>query len=599
MCAQLILCLLLLVPVASSAADDVAQRCVRNEGDSLAACTAAAATTKSPHERSRYLLAKAMLQAKAKEYAVATAVMREAIMLAPRDAQVHLVAAWTLDAAGDREAADHEYLQAAKLGAVQETSVARDEITRKAIRNIVGEGRFDYVAAQGFEGVGQKMAAKAFYLEAAADFERRSDPSVIDAYNAAIRVDPKDGATHYQFAQFWKRNGERNAEVVHQLEEAVRLEPGNADYHFALAQGYIAGGDSAKAVPELHAALQIRPGFAEAKRDLELAIVSTGQVGIEAASTDDTPEALNQLATCIDGDGVRGELACRRALKIGLSAHYAAEAHTFLAQELPSGEAIPEYHAAIAADANYALPYYLLARLLTLPAKPADTPGEDPAPLFIAAAKLRPDWVAPRRELAGWLWSRKQFTEAITEQREAAAVDPDDPLLARGVTQWQAQLAELQNNLKTAAAVVMANPNNAGAHIGFASALAALGRKDEASNEYRAAYKLSPGDGWTIASTILFSGFADVACEIYPNLRAEDTPSLPVSALESDLNTCSQMFPSDTRSLTRLAELQIRSGDYVAAQHSYGEILNRDAGYFEDHPQERVLYDRSKIQERP
>ncbi|HUI40639.1 MAG TPA: tetratricopeptide repeat protein, partial [Terriglobia bacterium] len=48
-----------------------------------------------------------------------------------------------------------------------------------------------------------------------------------------------------------------------QLEDAVRLEPGKADYHYHLGLTYVKLGDKAKGRAELERALQIDPGLAK------------------------------------------------------------------------------------------------------------------------------------------------------------------------------------------------------------------------------------------------------------------------------------------------------------------------------------------------
>jgi hypothetical protein len=92
----------------------------------------------------------------------------------------------------------------------------------------------------------------------------------------------------------------------------------------------------------------------------------------------------------------------------------------------------------------------------------------------------------------------------------------------------------------------------------------------------------------------MYSGFADVACDIYAETRPKDAPELPQSALEQDLSACARSFPQQTRFLAQLAVLQFQRRDNAAAQHSYQIILNIDPEYFDKHPQEREIYDRSR-----
>jgi tetratricopeptide (TPR) repeat protein len=600
----LILGLLLAAPAQVSvwkSAEDSTAHCFYNYPDSIAACNQAFVQVKTPREQSHVLLAKGMLQANAKEYAMAAAALRQALTLMPRDPQAYLVYGWVLDVAGNHQAADAQYSQASLLDLMEGSEIQLDATVSMIIHNVGDAGNFYYIAGQGLERIGQNLAAKAFYLQAWNALEASSSPLIVDIYNAAVRVDPSDAATHYRMARFWSHfDAEHEGDLIHQLEEAVRLDPNDAEYRYELAHHYIENGNASNAIPQLQAALASKPDFSQAEQELELAIIATGDVAVQPAETPDSEEALKQFRSCVDFDGIRAEIACRRALKIGLSPHNAAVAHAFLAQELSGDGGMTEYHAALEADPNYALGYLMLAHAVAgnLSSAPA-AQKEDTAPLLATAAKLRPDWVVPRQRLAALLWSRKQYDAAIAAQREAVALDSEDATLTAVLQQWVSALASYHEDLKHSAEVVQANPNDARTHQTFADALAMLGRKDEARNEYREAYKLNPRLGWTLASSILYAGFPEVACEIYPNLHVSSSPDIPVVVLQNDLGECARMFPNDTKALTRLAELQLQSGDMAAAQRSYEEAIRRDSDYFESHPQERSRYDGTRALKRP
>jgi tetratricopeptide (TPR) repeat protein len=605
MSALLILALLMAAPAqatVSKSAEELTAHCYRNDAGSIDACNEAFARQKAAREQSYLLLAKGMMQSNAKEHAMANAALKQALTLVPRDPYGHLIYGWALDASGVHEAADVQYKQASQFGLRGARDIQADSTIRTLARNIGGGPSFDYTVGQGFERIGQKASAKSFFLEAATEFEKSANPSIIEAYDAAVRVDPTDGETHARLAHFWKKwDDKHGAEVMHQLEEAVRLDPGNADYRYELAHAYIDAGDSTKAVPQLHEALQNRPDFPEAQHDLQMAVISTGEVAAQPAETPDAPEAMKQLRSCVNQDGMRGEIACRRALKIGLSPHNAAEAHTFLAQELSGAAAIAEYHAAIEADPSFGLSYLLLARSVrgATGGQTGEQP-DDPATLLATAAKLRPEWIVPRQRLASLLWERKHYEEAIAQQREAAGLDAEDSTLAAKLKEWENDFVSFQEQFRQANAEVQAKPDNIFAQQHLADAAAQVGHNDEARKAYRTVYKMNPHGGWRLASNILYTEFADVACEIYPKLRVEDEPSLAtLSALESDLGVCAKKFPRDTTALSRLAKLQAQDGNMALARMTYEDILHRDGAYFDDHPEERVLYDRAKARKTP
>jgi predicted SAM-dependent methyltransferase len=41
--------------------------------------------------------------------------------------------------------------------------------------------------------------------------------------------------------------------------------------------------------------------------------------------------------------------------------------------------------------------------------------------------------------------------------------------------------------------------------------------------------------------------------------------------------------------------LQAQAGDMQAARATYEQMLQRDGAYFDDHPDDRVLYDRTVV----
>ncbi len=583
----------------TKSAQELESHCFYSYADSLAACNEAFVRLHDRREQAYVLLAKGMLLNKRHEFEQADAAFRQAVDLASRNAQVHLIYAWALDLAGSQQGADEQYKQAITLGLVEGSEIQWQDTVTRLIRNLGDNGDFYLKTAQGFERIGNKPVAKRLYLDAAAEFEKVADPDVVTSYEGAVRMDPADPDTHYHIALFWQKwDDEHAAEVTRQLEEAVKLGPNVAQYRYALAHQYLANGDAGKAVTELHEALRLKPDFAEAQHDLEIGIVANGEAGVAAAETPDTADALQQLRMCIDANGIRSQIACRRALKIGLSEHNAAEAHTFLAQTLTGQEAIKEFNAAIEADPSYALAYYELANVNSNATTAPFLPTVDPAPLLVMAAKLRPDWVAPRRKLAAIQWGQRHHAEAIATEREALAIDPEDATMAATLKQWQGDYAALQDGLRQWAAEAQAKPNDAYAQMRFGDALFEMGRNDEAHNVYRTAYKLDPSKGESLGENLLSKGFADIACEILPR-STKQVAEYRVAIFNSDLEICARTFPQDTEALTALAESQMKSGDNRGAMKTYEQAIKRDVDYFDKHPQDRALYDRARTLVKP
>lgn len=575
----------------SLAPGQLATACYHGNSDS---CDAVLAHPEQKNDRAYALLAKGMMQARAQSFGTATSTMKQGLALVPRDPQAHALYGWVLEKSGS--SADAEYAQAMSLDLAKDGAIEWSSTATALIDNIAGRGDFSYEAGKGFERIDKKYIAKAFYLEAAAAFERMASPSVMDAYNGALRMDSSDADIHDRIALFLGgENRERTDDIIHQLEQAVLLAPNDPTYHYELAQKYLATGQSEKAIEQLDLTASLKPNAQPARNDFRIVFTTDGDAVAEASDFDSS-QALEQLRGCVAGEGLRGEVACRRALKIGLSAANSAKAHTFLAQHLSGENAAAEYRAAIAADPNNALAYLKFGEAVVASNGKIK---EDAVALFTTAARLRPEWVAPREHLADVLWSHKQFDEAITAQRDAANLDPKDERLTTELRERQVELESYHTDLKRSAAAAQGKPRDAESEILLADALNEMGRLDEARNAYREAYKLDPKVGWNMASNILYHGFADVACEILPRVSVSDDPSRPVASLESDLEACAEMFAQDTAALTRLAKLQMNDGNPAGAISTFREIVNRDSAFFEEHPEERALYDRAKTLKRP
>ncbi|ABF40964.1 Tetratricopeptide repeat protein [Candidatus Koribacter versatilis Ellin345] len=574
--------------------DDAASRCFRNSYDGPIACSEALSGNPAPAQKAQLLLAKGMLLTQAGEHTTATAIYRQALTLLPKSAEAHVIYAWGLDRSGETATADLEYKQAVQFGLMRGHEIVLGDTGKAMVAGIGHEGNFYFTAGQGLERAGQKNAAKAFYLKAAVDFAQRPDPLVVQAYDNAVRVDTSDPTTHWEIAHFWQQwDGSHGAEVVRHLKECARLAPNNAEYRYALGQAYAAIGDTANAAIEYREAVRLNPVNGKASHDLQLAAVSTGETGAIAAATLDSPEALAQLKTCVNQNGVRGEFACRSALKVGLSPHNSAIAHTFLAAELPTAEAIAEYREAIKSDPNYALSYYLLAQKFE--GKEFQS-AEDPVLLLDSAAKLRPDWIATREQLAAVLWARNRHAEAINAQREAVALDTADEKLAAHLKKYETDFAAEAEKVQVAQTGVKSAPSDPAAHRAYGLALASAGKMDDARSEFRTAFQLNPKNGWKTATAIMYGGFADVACEIYSTTKPEDAPDYPQSSLEQDLAACGKMFPEQTKYLASLAQLQYSRGDGAAVRQTYEMIVTMDPKYFDKHPEDRELYDHASSQ---
>ena len=540
------------------------------------------------------LLAKGMLFVRSGETQFAITTFQEALRHSQKSATAHIIYAWGLEHAGNTQAADAEYGHAVRYGILQDREIVLSDGAQTMIRVIGDEGHFYFAVAKGFERAKQPGAAKAFFLRAAPDLAQRPDPLVIEAYDHALRLDPGDASTHAAIARFWAKWDDQHLDdVIQHWSEAVRLEPHNSEYHNELAKLYEKAGQAEKAKAEYAAAALWTPKDQHLSLELQLAAVLSGEMPVQPALTPDTPEALAQLRNCEDLSGVRGEVACHTALKIGLSPHNASMAHMYLAGELGGDAAVEEYREAIRIDPNYALPYFQLAEHLRAT---HNAPTDDQPLLYESAATLREVWVAPRATLAVVLRERNRHAEALEAGRKAAMLDPSDPVLSARIQRWRAEFAHDGEKLDAAAEQVRAIGSDASAHQAYAAALASTGRREEAVREYRMAYTLAPKNSWKMAAAILYGGFAYVACVILVAARPSVMGNVGDVLLEQDMLACTRLFPKRTSYWSKLARVQFSRGNGLATRRTYERIINLDSAYFQTHPDERALYDRAAVQ---
>lgn len=111
---------------------------------------------------------------------------------------------------------------------------------------------------------------------------------IFDALTSITRQSPKSGGAHYALACAQSAaakgapEGSQAAEILAQLQQAVRLNPELADAHFRLAREYAAREDFAPAIAEYHAALDCDPHLVEAHYRLSQLYARSGQQQLAA-----------------------------------------------------------------------------------------------------------------------------------------------------------------------------------------------------------------------------------------------------------------------------------------------------------------------------
>ncbi len=95
-------------------------------------------------------------------------------------------------------------------------------------------------------------------------------PEALAWYEQALRINPASAPVHYLLAERLSTVPGREADVIAHLEAAVRLDPSFVEAHNSLAIAYAQHGRPDEARRHWRRALELNPGFSDARRNLEL-----------------------------------------------------------------------------------------------------------------------------------------------------------------------------------------------------------------------------------------------------------------------------------------------------------------------------------------
>ena len=226
-----------------------------------------------------------------------------------------------------------------------------------------------------------------------------------------LKSNPKDARAHYLLGKV-KQNAEDLDDAIRHVEEAVLLEPNNAEYHSYLSQ--VLGrkaqhapvfkkfGLGKKCKSETERALQLDPAHLEANITLMLFLdQAPGFVGGDKERAKAMPDQLAKL------DPAKGAL---------LRAHFEFESHQ-------PEKAIEYYRKAIELSPKDFHARIRIAGML-IDAKPRRL--EEAQKHAAAAKQLRPTHITPRSQLAVIHAFNESYAEMETEFNEAEKVVPDD-----------------------------------------------------------------------------------------------------------------------------------------------------------------------------
>jgi len=216
----------------------------------------------------------------------------------------------------------------------------------------------DCALAEDFMAKGQELEARTLYGPAIAEYQRaiREDPAhaaeahyrigvlsnklgnaegAARAFRAALQADPNHAGARQGLAAFYLSRGvaarqrQRLNDALHELQQAVAVDPGSSIAHLELGQAYEEAGRLTEAVQEYHAAVQADPKNLSAQLRLAQGYNAQQQYALAVprfqavlAESPDKAEAYAGLGVAYFHQGQHEE--ARRAFDMAIRKHLVA-----------------------------------------------------------------------------------------------------------------------------------------------------------------------------------------------------------------------------------------------------------------------------------
>jgi tetratricopeptide (TPR) repeat protein len=245
--------------------------------------------------------------------------------------------------------------------------------------------------------------------------------------------------------------------------DTLARNPGCWMAHDNLAKILILQGNLAEARDHCEQALRLNPDDADGHNDFGIALQGLGNV----------PEAVKQF---------------ERALQI--DANY-AQAHNNLGLALVQlgrvTEAVQQYEQALQIRPDFAQAHYDLGNVLLQQGKLPEAIQQ-----YEDAVRVWPDYANAHYNLGLALWQVRQPVAAINHYREVLRINPDLQEAHVNLGIALLQLGNTPDALAQFAAALRLQPTDPNAHYNLGKALALVGRAPEAIEQYQQALTLKP-----------------------------------------------------------------------------------------------------------
>ena len=287
-------------------------------------------------------------------------------------------------------------------------------------------------------------------------------PEAMEQFEQALRINPNDAEAHNNLGNALMQTG-RTREAMEQFETAVKINPDMVEFHNDLGYALCQSGRVQEAIEQYEQALRIEPDYADGHYNLGIALVQAGRL----------PEAIEQY---------------EQALKF--RPDY-ADAYINLGEALlQTGrvpEAIAQFEQALnikpdSADARYNLGNALVQA------------GHIPEAIeqYELALKLKPEYADAHANLGNALLQTGHLPEAIEQYEQALKLKPGyaDAHSNLGIALLHSgRVAEAIDQYEQALRI---NPDHADVHYNLGNALFQAGRESEAIGQYEQALKILP-----------------------------------------------------------------------------------------------------------
>jgi predicted O-linked N-acetylglucosamine transferase (SPINDLY family) len=321
------------------------------------------------------------------------------------------------------------------------------------------------------------------------------------------------------------------------LERAIKIDPGNADYHANLGLVLAAQGRLDEAVPSLQAALRLRPDHADARHTL----------GNVLYLKRDFPAAIAEL-----------ERSLQRNPNNPSAIHTLGNA--LLAMDR-TDDAIAAFRRAIAMQPGLAQAHLDLGIALR---RRGDAPAA--AKAISDAIRIRPDLPDAYVHLAQFFTGERRHADAISALRQGAQRNPKSAELQLALGNTLREQSELEQAQRCYRTAIELEPLRPEAYINLGSLLRTRGQLAEARSVLSCAVELNPS-----------------SAEAYNNLGNILRDQSSFDEAESAYRSALRIAPGMPRALSNLGCVLKDRGELDEALNCFRQAIAREPDFVEAH----------------